>query len=207
MYDLQVHMQGIGKPYPDGMARLSDEERRKLRHAYFANLPNRPPEVTRVTDKLPGNATNLLLIEQLLPYSLIIICRRHPLDISHSLYSLGFGHQLPFATSLPNIAHRMLETERLLEAWLERRSLPTLEVFYEELVERFEAGARRIIEFAGLPWDDRCLTPEEATRAVLTASAGQVHSRRLPLLGRALEALRTFSRGNARKTGGPHCAP
>ena len=55
-------------------------------------------------------------------------------------------------------------------------SLPTLEVYYEELVERFEEGARRIVEFAGLPWDDRCLKPEEGTRAVLTASVGQVHT-------------------------------
>ena len=111
-----------------------------------------------------------------LPGSLVLICRRHPLDICQSLFSLGFGHQLPFATNLGNIAHKMLQTDRLLEAWLRRKSLPTLEVFYEELVERFEAGARRIVEFAGLPWDERCLKPEEGTRAVLTASAGQIHT-------------------------------
>jgi hypothetical protein len=106
---------------------------------------------------------------------LVLICRRHPLDVCYSLFSLGFGHQLPFATNIGNIAHKILETDRLLAAWLRRRSLPTLEIFYEDLVERFEAGVRRIIDFAGLVWDDRCLRPEEETRGVLTASAGQVH--------------------------------
>jgi tetratricopeptide (TPR) repeat protein len=176
MYELQVRMQALGKPYPDGLASLTQEERRKLKLAYFEGLPPRSPEVVRLTDKLPENSTHLLLIEQLMPESLVIVCRRHPLDICYSLYSLGFGHQLPFATNLGNIADKMLNTDRLLEAWLERRSLPTLEVFYEELVERFEPGARRIVDFAGVGWDDRCLKPEEGTRAVLTASAGQVHT-------------------------------
>jgi tetratricopeptide (TPR) repeat protein len=176
IYEMQVQMGSMAKPYPEGLARLTAEERRKLKRAYFAHLPDRPDGVTRLTDKLPENAANLLMIEQLLPASMILICRRHPLDICYSCFSLGFGHQLPWATNLGNIAHKMLSTDRLLRAWIERRSLPTLEVFYEELVDRFETVARRVVEFIGLPWDERCLNPEEDARPVLTASAGQVHN-------------------------------
>ncbi|NRA58043.1 MAG: hypothetical protein HRU13_08020, partial [Phycisphaerales bacterium] len=34
--------------------------------------------------------------------------------------------------------------------------------------------ARRIIDFVGLPWDDRCLKPHEANRADRTLSVTQV---------------------------------
>jgi hypothetical protein len=69
----------------------------------------------------------------------------------------------------------MLLQHRILSAWAERGTLPTREVFYEELVESFEAEARSIVEFSGLPWNDACLSPQESRRAVLTSSAGQVH--------------------------------
>ena len=34
---------------------------------------------------------------------------------------------------------------------------------------------RSLVGFADLDWSDRCLRPQEAGRAVRTASAGQVH--------------------------------
>jgi hypothetical protein len=62
-----------------------------------------------------------------------------------------------------------------MTAWRERGTLPTLEIFYEELVERFEPVARELVKFTGLEWNDACLKPQESDRPVLTASAGQVH--------------------------------
>ena len=53
-------------------------------------------------------------------------------------------------------------------------SVPILDVSYEDLVADSESGARRILEFAGLPWDDRCLRFHENRRVVHTASIDQV---------------------------------
>jgi len=36
---------------------------------------------------------------------------------------------------------------------------------------------RRILEFVGLAWDERCLSPHETVRPVVTASAWQVRQR------------------------------
>lgn len=52
-----------------------------------------------------------------------------------------------------------------------------LEVPYEQLVADQEAWARRIIEFAGLEWDARCLEFHKTERAVLTAGMWQVRQR------------------------------
>jgi len=49
-----------------------------------------------------------------------------------------------------------------------------LEIQYEELVAHTEREARRLIDFCGLPWDDRVLGFHQADRAVRTASANQV---------------------------------
>jgi hypothetical protein len=58
-----------------------------------------------------------------------------------------------------------------------RRVLPEnriLDVHYEDVVADLETQARRIIDYCGLPWSDRCLSFHETDRPVRTASATQV---------------------------------
>jgi hypothetical protein len=62
-----------------------------------------------------------------------------------------------------------------MDRW--RRVLPPgrmLEVVYEDVVANFEQQARRLIDYCGLPWDDRCLAFYKTDRIVRTASATQV---------------------------------
>ena len=49
-----------------------------------------------------------------------------------------------------------------------------LEVSYEDVVDDLEGQARRLIDYCGLPWDDRCIDFHRNTRPVRTASAVQV---------------------------------
>jgi len=49
-----------------------------------------------------------------------------------------------------------------------------LEVPYEELVDSPSAWSKRIIEFIGLDWDERCLNSHKTQRKVGTASNWQV---------------------------------
>jgi hypothetical protein len=49
-----------------------------------------------------------------------------------------------------------------------------LEVPYAELVEDQDGWTRKILQFIGLEWDERCLDYHTATRPVLTASFWQV---------------------------------
>jgi len=49
-----------------------------------------------------------------------------------------------------------------------------LEVAYEEMVGDFEAQARRVVHYLGLPWDARCLGFHDNRRLVRTASVAQV---------------------------------
>ena len=52
--------------------------------------------------------------------------------------------------------------------------VPILDVAYEDLVADQEAQTRRMLDFAGLEWDDRCMRFYETDRVTITASAEQV---------------------------------
>jgi len=47
-------------------------------------------------------------------------------------------------------------------------------VSYEAMVGDFENQARRLVDYLGLPWDDRCLAFYQNCRIVKTASVAQV---------------------------------
>ena len=64
-----------------------------------------------------------------------------------------------------------------------------VDVSYEEVVDDLEGQARRLIDYCGLPWDDRCLTFHRTSRAVKTASAVQV---RKPLFRSSLQRWRRY---------------
>jgi hypothetical protein len=52
--------------------------------------------------------------------------------------------------------------------------LATLEVVYEDLVNDLEGGSRRLVDFCGLAWAERCLRFYENPRTVRTVSKLQV---------------------------------
>jgi hypothetical protein len=64
-------------------------------------------------------------------------------------------------------------------------------VRYEDVVDRTEHEARRLVEFCELPWDARCLAFERNAAPVATASSAQV---RQPIYRTAVERWRHYER-------------
>jgi hypothetical protein len=52
-----------------------------------------------------------------------------------------------------------------------------LDLPYEELIVDQERCSRKILDFLGLEWDDRCLDFHQTKRAVVTASFWQVRQK------------------------------
>jgi hypothetical protein len=69
-----------------------------------------------------------------------------------------------------------------------------LDVSYEDVVDNLEGQARRLIDYCGLPWDDRCVSFHKTSRSVRTASNVQV---RKPLFRSSLERWRNYEAGLA----------
>lgn len=129
----------------------------------------------RVVDKMPVNFLHLGLIHAALPDARIIHLRRNPIDTCLSIYFQDFDAAHSYANDLEDLTHYFGEYSRLMRHW--RSLLPEraiMEVPYEGLVDDPAAWSRKMIEFIGLQWDDRCLDFRRTQRAVVTRSRWQV---------------------------------
>ncbi|HEY1707109.1 MAG TPA: sulfotransferase [Rhizomicrobium sp.] len=161
--------------FPAVAARLSPKAFARFGADYVAKLRAHAPDALRVTDKMPANFRFIGLIKLALPNARIIHTVRDPADTCWSCYTKLFRGAQPFSYDLGELGRYYREYERLMTHW--RAVLPEgamLEVQYEDLIADFEAGARRIVEYCGLPWDSRCLKFHETDRPVRTASATQI---------------------------------
>jgi tetratricopeptide (TPR) repeat protein len=146
----------------------------------------------RLTDKQPHNFSLAPLIHLALPNARMIHVKRDRLDTCLSCFATLFaGQALPYAYDLGELARYYRAYEGLMANW--RALLPAdrfIEVDYESLINDFEAEARRLVAFCGLPWDARTLAFHEVRGSVFTASKVQV---RRPLYRSAVGRSRRFA--------------
>ena len=168
---------------------------RRLGQAYLARLPALADGKVRIVDKLPGNFLHIGLIRLILPNARIIHTMRDPIDTCVSCYSKLFTSGQHFSYDLAELGRYYRRYSELMTHW--RSVLPPgamLDVSYEDVVDDLEGQARRLIDYCGLPWDDRCLDFHKTSRPVKTASAVQV---RKPLFRSSLQRWRKYETGLA----------
>ncbi|VAX42876.1 TPR domain protein [hydrothermal vent metagenome] len=166
----------LGNRGPAAFADLTPKHLDHGARTYLDRMAQLAPEAAIVTNKLPHNFELLGLINRMLPGARVIHCRRNPLDTCLSCYFTNLGPAHSYATDLADLAFAYAQYTKLMRHWQAACDLPILDVQYEALVAETETFARNIIEFVGLPWDDRCLRFYETSRAVATASVDQVRS-------------------------------
>jgi len=157
---------------------LPETVRGKLAQEYLRVLAGHSADATRVIDKMPVNADYLGVIHSVFPNARVIYLQRDPIDTCLSCYFQQFQGALNFTMDLADLADYYREHHRLMAHW--RRVLPPetlLDVPYAELTADQEKWTRRILEFVGLGWDERCLDFHKSARAVRTASVWQVRQR------------------------------
>jgi Sulfotransferase family len=182
---------GDGKEYPQCLDGLSIAQADGMAQVYLEPLAALNPAAKRITDKMPLNCLHLGLINVLLPGARIIHCRRDPLDTCLSCFMTFFGAGNEFKYNLTHLGRFYRDYQRLMEHWKSVIDLPMLEVDYEQLVADPESQTRRLIEFMGLEWDQRCLQFHQTRRSVATASVQQV---RQPMYGSSVQRWRRYEK-------------
>jgi tetratricopeptide (TPR) repeat protein len=180
----EVHLLGaaerqIGKVAD--LARASRGALERARDAYFAeqDLYVDPAFAGLVIDKLPLNLVGAPFIEALFPAAPIIFAQRHPCDAVLSGFMQAFRMNDAMASFL-TIEDAADLYDAVMFGWraiLETYKLNVHTVRYERLVEDPEAELRPLMEFIGLPWDDRMLAHTETAKArgtIVTPSYDQV---------------------------------
>jgi tetratricopeptide (TPR) repeat protein len=162
-------------PYLTDPDKLSAINIETIARHYLQTIKAMAPGADRVTDKMPYNFRALGMISKLFPDAKVIHCRRDPRDTCLSCYMLDFlGSGNDFAFDLADLGSFYADYQRLMEHWKSVLDLPILDVRYEDMIEDQESQSRRLIEFLGLDWDDRCLDFHKTKRRTKTLSEHQV---------------------------------
>ncbi len=176
--------------FPKSIEGMDAENLRQMAQAYLTTLPPLTAGKERVTDKTPNNYLYLGLIHMILPNARIIHTVRDPVDTCVSCFSRLFAMGQPFSYDLGELGRHYRRYHEMMKHW--RSVLPPgamLDMAYEETVADLEGQARRLIDYCGLPWDDRCLSFHKTSRPVRTASNVQV---RRPLYSSSVERRRRY---------------
>jgi tetratricopeptide (TPR) repeat protein len=157
---------------------LGELIKKKLAEEYLRVLARDSIDASRIVDKAPVNSDRLGVIYSVFPNARIIYMQRDPIDTCLSCYFQRFSTALNFTMDLSDLAHYYREHQRLITHW--RAVLPPgtiLDVPYEELVADQEGWTRKMLDFVGLEWDERCLDFHKTKRSVVTASYWQVRQK------------------------------
>jgi tetratricopeptide (TPR) repeat protein len=173
----------FGSPlsYPEALAELWMGDNRRgpeaLRDAYLQKAELRgfiKPGSTYFTDKMPLNEMHLGLISLMFPRSPLIHILRHPLDVVLSVYSHNLTHGYFCAYALETIARHyvlVMDSVRHYRAQMALRYMP---VRYEDMVADMSGSVRRMLDFIGESFDERCVNFHDNRRLPQTPSYAQV---------------------------------
>lgn len=167
----EAHPQG----FAHAVAAFTPLELRALGERYLADTRGqRKTDRPFFIDKMPNNFLFAGLIHLMLPNAKIIDARRHPLGCCFSGFKQHFARGQSFTYGLEDIGRYYrdyVEWMAHFDAALPGR---VHRVFYEAMVDDTETEVRRLLDYCGLPFEDRCLRFYENDRAVRTASSEQV---------------------------------
>jgi predicted Zn-dependent protease len=172
------------------LAALGPSELRALGESYLESTRvHRKTDAPHFVDKMPNNCLYVSLIHLILPNAKIIDARRHPLGCCFSAFKQHFARGQGFTYSLEDLGRYYREYVELMahiDAVLPGR---IHRVLYESVIDDTETEVRRLLDYCGLPFDERCLRFYETERPVRTASSEQV---RQPIFKEGTEYWRRF---------------
>ena len=147
----------------------------KIGTDYTEAMQDRFPGITNITDKSIYTFQHIGPLKRALPNAKFIVVRRDPRDNLLSMYKNKFNEGVHgYANDLESLAEFYDEFDKTIAFWRERVPDWSYEISYDALVSDPEVEARKLIEAAGLEWEDDCLNFHKARSNVKTLSVYQV---------------------------------
>ena len=179
--------------YPQMAEKMGPAQMEIVAKSYREQLASGAGNAKRITDKLLTNYFFVGLIHMLFPKAKIIHTRRDPVDTCLSGFTKLFKDDMPHSYDLGELGRYYGKYREIMEHW--EKVLPEgvlMTVQYEDVVADTEGQARRLIDFLGLPWDDKCVDFHKSDRPVKTASVAQV---RKPIYKTSVERWKKYGPG------------
>jgi tetratricopeptide (TPR) repeat protein len=162
------------QPFPEYFQQLEDSDWREMAEQYLVALREKSSAARRITDKMPQNFRFVGAISIMLPRARIIHCHRDPLENCWSIYKNLFAEGHPYAYDLQELGQFYRYYRSLMAHWNAVLPGRIYNLGYEKLVRDPQSEIAALLDFCGLPFDQRCIDFHKNERAVDTMSAAQV---------------------------------
>ena len=146
-----------------------------LRRDYLSSLPDSASQTRFFTDKMPLNFRFIGQIATAFPEARIVHVVRDARATGWSIYRTFFSSAgNGFAYDPADVVAYYRLYRDLMEFWHRRFPGRIVTLDYDALTDDQDGQSRAFLDQLGLDWDPKCLSPEKADHAVLTASSQQV---------------------------------
>ena len=179
--------------FPHMVEKMGPAQLELVAKSYQESIAKDAGNAKRITDKLLTNYYFAGLINLLFPKAKIIHTQRNPVDTCLSGFTKLFKDDMPHSYELGELGRYYRKYMEIMDHWanvLPEGALITVQ--YEDVVADTEGQARRLIDFLGLPWDDKCVDFHKSDRPVKTASVAQV---RKPIYKTSVERWKKYGDG------------
>jgi tetratricopeptide (TPR) repeat protein len=163
---------------PDNNPILRNNIENKIRSDYLGYLKNLNRSEKIITDKMPLNFIFLGFILSAIPSAKIIHLKRSPMAVCWSIFKHNFAREgNGYGYEMDELSEYYLLYHDLMEFW--QTCFPDMiyHLDYEELTENQEVETRKLLDYCGLDWEQRCLDFHTTIRDVKTASQVQVRKK------------------------------
>ena len=178
--------------FPNDVKKISDNDIKLIGVEYIKSIQKLNPDAHLIVDKMPGNFQYAGLISKILPQAFIINTHRNPMDCCVSNFTQLFQHTIPYTNDLGELGRYFNIYSAMMDHW--RSVLPDgvlYDISYEDVVNNLEEEARKLIDFVGIEWEEKCLSFHKNATIVKTASAAQV---RKPIYKTSVEKWRVYKK-------------
>ena len=168
----------FGAAIASGITKVTNQSLLDFRHNYLDKLQNVCNGNRIVTDKMPQNFRYVGLLAAAFPEAKIVHVKRSPAAVCWANYKQYFvSKDIGYCYAIDDVISYHKLYENLMDFWTSALSKRIYNLDYEQLTVNQENETRQLIEYLGLDWDEGCLSPQNNTRRVATASNLQVRRR------------------------------
>jgi tetratricopeptide (TPR) repeat protein len=126
------------------------------------------PQALRIADKSTGAWQYVGLARTLLPRAGVVHVTREPMDALFGIFRQHVSGAHRYPSDLAALGAYWREYRRLLQHW--RSLAPTIDIAYEDLVQKTESTAQQLLQGIGLPWDAAVLRFAEVKQPFSTGA-------------------------------------
>ena len=168
----------FGAAIATGITEANNESLLNFRSKYLTKLKSVSNENLIITDKMPQNFRYIGLLAAAFPEAKIIHVKRNPAAVCWANYKQYFvSKNIGYCYAIDDIISYHKLYENLMDFWTNTLSNRIYKLDYELLIVNQESETRQLIEYLGLDWDEKCLSPQNNMRSVATASNVQVRKK------------------------------